>query len=137
MPGVPPVSSAQLTNSLPEAFGGALFDPELRTVLRTLEQQPGVNVLNAPEITTESGRQAQVQSEEMIGVLTNTDPTVVTKLPFGPTLDVVPECSFDEFSVRLTTTATLSRLLDKPDIVLPRMQFDQLVFTTDVWDTET
>ena len=137
LPGFPAVFSAQLTNSITEAFSGGLIDPGLKAVLQTLEKQPGVKVLAGAEVTTESGRQAQLLAEEVTGVLTNKNSKAVAKLPFGPALDVLSECLFDGFRVRLTMTATQSRLLDKPDVVLPQMLFDQLKFTTNVWDAET
>jgi general secretion pathway protein D len=40
---------------------GILTDPQFRLVIKALEQRQGVDLLQAPKITTQSGRQAQIK----------------------------------------------------------------------------
>ena len=40
--------------------------------IHALEQRQGVDVLTAPEVTTESGRQAQMQAEDVQTIVTGT-----------------------------------------------------------------
>jgi len=119
-------------------FTGILSDPQFRMAVNALENRSGVDLLTAPEITTESGRQAQFQavdlqtivtgsgvnssgSGNLSGVsgginapivspaLTSTPSTQI--LPFGPVLDVIPYVSADEFSVQMTIIPTITEFI--------------------------
>ena len=108
--------------------------------INALDNRDGVEVLNAPEITTESGRQAQVQVADLETIVTgvqiqangggsggsvspsvNGGSTVVQQvptanyttevLPFGPVLDVIPYVSADEYSVQMTLIPTVTEFV--------------------------
>lgn len=126
-PGAPAIAS----------LSGILTDPQFRLVLRALEQRDGVDVLTAPEVTTVSGRQAQIQAVDIRTIVTGTDanqtasgggnngvngttggggvgtiiqPTTQA-LPFGPVLDVIPYVSADGFTVQLTIIPTVTEFI--------------------------
>ncbi|MFM2294726.1 MAG: hypothetical protein RLZZ350_1139, partial [Verrucomicrobiota bacterium] len=81
---------------------GILTDPQFRMVINALDQRDGVDLLSAPELTTMSGRQAQVEVADVLTIVVGTDVsqtassnaigstiTYTTEtLPFGPLLDV-------------------------------------------------
>jgi general secretion pathway protein D len=76
---VPPSTTDQLlTGGLRNALGapalgtitGILTDPNFRVVLRALEQRSGFETLGAPEVTTTSGRQAQMRATVVQTVVT-------------------------------------------------------------------
>jgi type II secretory pathway component GspD/PulD (secretin) len=73
-------SSGPFSNGVPAAltiaeslktgiFTGLLKESEYRDVLKALEQRNGVEILTAPEITTENGRQAQIQAVRINAML--------------------------------------------------------------------
>jgi general secretion pathway protein D len=129
-------------------FSGILTDPQFRVVVRALEQREGVDLLNESSVTTESGRQTQIQVVDMITIVTGTSlnqstggggnalngggqgaigstinyPTEV--LPFGPTLDVVPYVSADGFTIQMTIIPTITEFLgyDDPGQFVPQAQ---------------
>lgn len=121
---------------------GILTDPQFRVAINALEQRDGVDELNAPEVTTESGRQAQIQAVDVQTIVTGTDvqantggsvtgvqggtaspivqsvPTAnytTSALPFGPTLDVIPYVSADGFSVQMVLIPTITEFLQYDD----------------------
>ncbi|TAL01026.1 MAG: hypothetical protein EPO07_08910 [Verrucomicrobia bacterium] len=127
-PGAPAIAS----------LSGILTDPQFRVVIRALEQRDGVDVLTAPEVTTVSGRQAQIQIIDIRTIVTGVDlnqtasggggntgntgntgggavgSTVnytVQPLPFGPVLDVVPYVSADGYTVQLTIIPTITEFI--------------------------
>ena len=52
---------------------GILTDPQFRWVIHALEQRDGTEILSAPEVTTLSGRQAQMKATEVKTVITEFD----------------------------------------------------------------
>jgi general secretion pathway protein D len=144
------VFGQQLNTTVPTVgtITGILTDPQFRVAINALEQRDGVDELNAPEVTTESGRQAQMQAVDIqtivTGVNVNTSsgsgvtgvanginspivqqtPTInfpTSALPFGPVLDVIPYVSADEYSVQMTLIPTLSEFIgyDNPGQFVP------------------
>ena len=131
---------------------GILTDPQFRVVIHALEQRSGVDLINAPELTTPSGRQAQIQVVDLRTIVTGTSlnqtssgggsdggtsgttsggtgvgttvdyPT--TSLPFGSTLDVIPYVSADGFTIQMTIIPTLTEFLgyDDPGAFVPQAQ---------------
>lgn len=118
------------------SFTGILTDPQFRVVLKAIEQRDGIDLLSEGEVTTLSGRQAQLQVVEMKTIVTGVDqntgqqnvtvtgggtattpnqPTFQTPqtqiLPFGPVLDVIPYVSADGFTVQLTIIPTLTEFV--------------------------
>ena len=117
---------------------GILTDPQFRVAIQALEQRDGVDLLTAPEVTTESGRQAQIQAVDLetivtqntactgstpgfSGVQSGVNSPIVNQpvliqpgtqlLPFGPVLDVIPYVSADEFSVQMTIIPTITEFI--------------------------
>ncbi|HOX03336.1 MAG TPA: hypothetical protein PKW32_13295, partial [Verrucomicrobiota bacterium] len=124
---------------------GIMTDPQFRVVIRALEERQGVDVMNAPNVTTLSGRQAQimvtVQRQILAGVsattsqpggtTTTTGGGVVQQaaavpilqpepiaIPTGPTLDVIPYVSADGYTIQMTLIPSILDFLGygNPDI---------------------
>ena len=132
-----------LRNSAP-ALGtltGILTDPQFRVVLRALEQREGADLLNEGQVTTVSGRQAQIQVIDLRFIITSIVPianaggavggvggagTVVnplsqgivpipTPIPLGPTLDVIPYVSADGYTIQMTLIPTITEFVGYDD----------------------
>lgn len=130
-------------------FSGILTDPQFRVVIRALEQREGVDLLNEGQVTTLSGRQAQIQVVDLRTIVTGVDPsqnaggggtalggtaaagvvgTVITYdtqvLPFGPVLDVIPYVSADGYTIQLTIIPTITEFTgyDDPGAFVPQAQ---------------
>ncbi|HEV8544155.1 MAG TPA: hypothetical protein VGR78_17330 [Verrucomicrobiae bacterium] len=58
-PGIPAVGT----------ISGILTQPQFRLVIRALEQRQGVDLLSAPKITTLSGRQARIDTEDTLTII--------------------------------------------------------------------
>jgi general secretion pathway protein D len=155
---IPPSSSdALLTGGLRNianapALGtltGILTDPQFRVVVRAMEQRDGVDLLNAPEVMTPSGRQAQIQVVDLQTIVTGTSlnqnagggggnvtgtgaagvvgttidyPTQI--VPFGSTLDVIPYISSDGYTIQMTIIPTITEFVgyDDPGQFIPQGQ---------------
>ncbi|MEY4387638.1 MAG: hypothetical protein RLY20_2921 [Verrucomicrobiota bacterium] len=131
---------------------GILTDPQFRVVIRALEQREGVELLSAPDVTTVSGRQAQLQVVDIrtivtdngfnqtgsggngggaVNVGTGGGGGVATSsqygtapMPFGPVLDVVPYVSADGFTVQMVIIPTITEFIgyDDPGAFIPQAQ---------------
>ncbi len=128
---------------------GILTDPQFRVVIRALEQRQGVDLVNESSVTTESGRQTEVQVVDLITIVTqpNLNQTATPGagviggataagavgttlnygtqiLPFGPTLDVIPYVSADGFTIQMTIIPTITEFLgyDDPGKFVPQAQ---------------
>jgi general secretion pathway protein D len=146
---IPPAATDQLItsglrNSAPTlaTVTGILTDPQFRFVVRALEQRGGTDLLSAPEVTTESGRQAQIKVVDIryivtalsvsqtaagggvAGVGTTTtagggigSTIVPVPEPFeiGPVLDVVPYVNADGYTIQMTILPTLKEFLGYDD----------------------
>jgi type II secretory pathway component GspD/PulD (secretin)/beta-lactamase regulating signal transducer with metallopeptidase domain len=207
-------SSGPFSNGVPAAltiaeslktgiFTGLLKESEYRDVLKALEQRNGVEILTAPEITTENGRQAQIQAVRINATLqaplpvttigggrvagpdavqsgqapasavfapTASAPGVnapivsapvfimptTQTLPFGPTVDVIPYVSADEFSVQMTLIPSVTEFIGYDDpgqfvppaalptgqtltsvLPLPHFRVRQVATNAVVWDGQT
>jgi type II secretory pathway component GspD/PulD (secretin)/tetratricopeptide (TPR) repeat protein len=112
---------------------GILTDPQFRLVIKAIQQRSGSELLAQPEVTTQSGRQAQMKATEIKSIITafsfsqntttatatggtgtvNAAPssTFVFPVPeqqeLGPTLDVIPCVLSDGFTINLTLIPTL------------------------------
>ena len=142
----PSTTDALLTGGLRNVAGapalatitGILTDPQFRMVLKALDQREGVDLLSSPEVTTLSGRQAQMQVSDIrsivVGIDQNTGtqqggatstgggtvqqanaPLLITPIPqtfpLGPVLDVIPYVSADGFTVQLTIIPTITEFV--------------------------
>ena len=124
---------------------GILTDPQFRMVLKALQQRQGAELLSQPEVTTQSGRQAQMKASDVKTIITgfsfsqNTGgtsgssgsgttvqaPTAAFVYPLpeqmelGPVLDVIPAVLADGFTVNLTVIPTLTEFVgyDNPNEV--------------------
>jgi beta-lactamase regulating signal transducer with metallopeptidase domain len=132
------VASATVSNSGPQSFTGILTDPQFRVVLRDLEQRKGFSLLSEGEVTTLSGRQAQIQVVELSTIVnaasfpvpplpgntttnsTSTNLYQTQVIPFGPVLDVIPTVAADGYTIQMTVIPTVTEFLgyDDPKKVL-------------------
>ncbi len=110
---------------------------ELKKLMEHLKKSDQIELLSEQQVTTVSGRQAQVTASE---VRTNLSTGVVTEC--GNTLDVLPAVSSDGHSVMLNLVA--SKMTDKPvlpdelkDTSLPVFGLSQLTANAMVWDGQT
>ena len=126
---------------------GILTDPQFRGTIDALQQRDGTDVLTAPEVTTESGRQAQMQAVDIQQIVTSSglgfgstgapQPAPArwspaprrpafspgtTTLSFGPTLDIIAYVSADEFSVQMTLIPSVTDFIgyDNPGQFVPQ-----------------
>jgi type II secretory pathway component GspD/PulD (secretin)/tetratricopeptide (TPR) repeat protein len=164
---------------------GILSEPQFRVAVQALEQRDGVDLLTAPEVTTESGRQAQIQAVDIqtivtgnqantgggsggfAGVQSGVNSPIVNQpiliqpqtqpIPFGPSLDVIPYVSADEFSVQMTIIPTVTEFIGYDDpgqfvvqaqqaagsppitaqLLLPHFRVRQVTTSVTVWDAQT
>lgn len=126
IPGIPAVAT----------LSGILTDPQFRVVLRALEQRDGADLLSEGQVTTMSGRQAQIQVVDYQTIVTGSSvnsstggnvaaggtgvvqaqatqsiqPTT-SVIPVGPTLDVVPYVSADGYTIQMTIIPTVVEFL--------------------------
>jgi general secretion pathway protein D len=123
---------------------GILTDPQFKVVINAMEQRNGVDLLNAPEVLTPSGRQAQIQIVDIITIVSGTSlnqnatgtgggtgttvntgggggavgTTVdypTTPVPVGTTLDVIPYISADGYTIQLTIIPTITEFVGYDD----------------------
>ncbi|EEF59678.1 M56 family metallopeptidase [Pedosphaera parvula] len=121
-----------------QCFTGMLTGPQYQAAVKQLEMASCIDMLTAPSVITQSGRQAQIQAVDLIEILTNASPSAAKmQLPFGPVLDVLPTVTPDKLGVQLTGIATVTMLLDAPSVVLPRIQFTQLSTEMTLKDGQT
>jgi len=118
-------------------FTGILTDPQFRVVLKAIEQRDGIDLLNEGQITTLSGRQAQIQVAEVKTIVTgvnqnsgqggNSTPTTgnntvlqqtatfqtpnTSPVPLGPVIDVLPTVSADGYTIQMTIIPTLTEFI--------------------------
>jgi general secretion pathway protein D len=149
--GIPPsATDGQLTSGLRSVgsplftLSGILTDPQFRMVVKALQSRSGSELLAQPEVTTTSGRQAQMKAADVKSVITafsfssqqnaqaggngqtivNPGSTIVFPLPeqmeLGPVLDVIPCVLSDGFTINLTLIPTLTEFVgyDNPNEVL-------------------
>ncbi len=117
-------------------FTGILTDPQFRVVLRAIEQRDGIDLLNEGQVTTLSGRQAQIQVNEVKTIVTGVeqnsgqggttasagDNTLLQQtatfqtpntapVPLGPVIDVLPTVSSDGYTIQMTIIPTLTEFV--------------------------
>lgn len=110
------------------AIAGILTDPEYRAVMRALQQRKDVELLNEGQVTTLSGRQAQIAVANLQFVATNINPRALQPpgipasdesntlyqtalLPLGPMLDVIPSVQKNHSMIDLILTPTFTEFL--------------------------
>jgi beta-lactamase regulating signal transducer with metallopeptidase domain len=121
-------SATNATTNTTVGVAEVLSDPQFRVVLHALEQRDGVDVGDDQNVTTLSGRQAQVQIVDMQSFVSLngkalTYPGVAssnllhaTPVASGPVLDIIPTVKSDGITVSLEATATVTEFLgyDQP-----------------------
>jgi len=154
------------TRSNAMGFNGILTAPAMAAALRTLQENPKVNLVNEGSVTTLSGRQTQIQWADLMSVVTGINPKALTPpgvatnafltntLPFGPTLDLVPSVGRDGQTIHLGVIATITEFLgyEKPTNSvtvyingkkehtippLPQFHVSQVTNTVEIWDGQT
>ena len=123
---------------------GILTDPQFRVAIKALQQRSGSELLAQPEVTTTSGRQAQMKAADVKSIVTGfgysqqvasgtataggtgggaVGSAFVYPLPeqmeLGPVLDVIPCVLSDGFTINLTLIPTLTEFVgyDNPNEV--------------------
>lgn len=95
---------SQTTNQALGTATGVLTDKQFRTLLDTLEKRNDVDEYNAPEITTESGRHAQVliNADGSVPNL-HVPPQEAAKYlkQIGPILDMIPSVESNRWTIDL------------------------------------
>jgi tetratricopeptide (TPR) repeat protein len=117
------------SHASPFTATGILTDPQFRVVMKALQQRSGTELLAQPEVTTMSGRQAQMKASDILTVLKGineralTPPGITTTndngsslyvtetMEFGPVLDVIPSVLPDGCTIALTVIPTLTEFL--------------------------
>jgi general secretion pathway protein D len=125
------VLSSGLRNTYPSSstLTGILTDPQFRVVMKALQQRSGAELIAQPEITTVSGRQAQMKAVGIQTVVTGIDKRALTppgitttngdeslpyateSMEFGPVLDVIPSVLSDGFTIALTVIPSVTEFL--------------------------
>lgn len=150
-----PIIGTEKTN-----FTGILTGPQYKSLLRAFESHD-VHIQASPQVTTLSGRQAQLQVAEirtiisgMTAVVTNGATNLLYQsqaMPFGPVLDVLPTVSSDGYTIQMTLTPTFTEFLgyedskklkltlpsDKATFPLPIIRIRQITTSASVWDGQT
>jgi hypothetical protein len=110
-----------------------LSDAQARQFLQAVEKTAGSDLMAAPNVTTLSGRQTQIQVVDVktitMGIhptalvppdastlsLTNAFAFITEQVPLGPTLDVIPRVADDLTTVELTAIAKLEEFVGYED----------------------
>ena len=111
------------------SLSGILTDPQFRVVIKALQQRSGTEVLAQPEVTTTSGRQAQMKTVDIKTVVTGINKRALTppgitntsgdesslyvteQMELGPVLDVTASVAADGYTIALTVVPTVTEFL--------------------------
>jgi general secretion pathway protein D len=122
-------SGLRNSSTSPSTFIGILTGPQYRAVIKSLQQRSGTELLAQPEVTTTSGRQAQMKTVTIQHVVTGISERALTppgitntngdesslyvteEMEFGPTLDVTASVLADGYTITLTVLPTLLEFL--------------------------
>lgn len=119
-------NSFWLTDAIVSQVNGVLSYEQFTNAIEKLEMHDGVDELTAPEVTTLSERQAQVQAVTIqdiaLGMIESRDKQGrkefdyhTQKLPFGPVVDLIPRVSADGDTIHLKVIATVTEFLGYGD----------------------
>jgi hypothetical protein len=81
----------------------SLTREQMRALFESLKDQPGVDLLSAPTVTTLDGRQAQVKAVDVIKTPDGQE------LELGPSVDIIGKATEDGEFIDLTVLAHLNR----------------------------
>ncbi len=133
-----------LRNTAPSLFTltGILTDPQFRLVVHAIENRTGADLLASPEVTTTSGRQAEMKATDVKTIVTgfsfsqnnaasgNTAGGIGTttlqvstafvfplpeQIELGPVLDVIPSVLADSYTINLVLIPTLTEFVGYED----------------------
>jgi general secretion pathway protein D len=122
-------STLRDSSASPFALTGILTDPQFRVIMKALQQRSGAELIAQPEVTTMSGRQAQMKAVDIQTVVTGIDKRALTppgitttngdeglpytteSMEFGPVLDVIPSVLSDGFTITLTVIPSVTEFL--------------------------
>jgi type II secretory pathway component GspD/PulD (secretin) len=138
---------------------GILTPTQFQTMLKALEQRKSAELLSAPEVTTLSGRQAQIKVVDVryvvTGLQTNQEPgaaplPISEPIEVGPVLDVIPTVNPDGRSICLTVIPTIREFLGYDEdgerfksgssvspYPLPKFRLRQVTTSATLWDGQT
>jgi general secretion pathway protein D len=104
--------TAGLRNTAPAVatLTGILTEPQFRAVVRALEQRQGIEVISAPEVTTVSGRHAQLRVQDIQRIVTGSELTS-TILPGLPSYNPIGVYPTTTEPVQTTDPNTAGRVL--------------------------
>ena len=136
-----------------------LTDTQFAATIKKLEQRDGVDILTSPEVTTESGRQCQIQAVDINTILiggsppgTTNGPRALTNILTGPIVDLVPRVSRGANKIDLKVIGTVTEFVgyENPATVtnqngkpmpknwaIPRFQVRQFSSTVTVTNAQT
>jgi len=125
---------------------GIMTDPQFRVAINAIEQRTGSDLLAAPKVTTESGRQAHLAAQDLVTIVTSPNQTSGTSasggltaggaaatqeigynttfLALGPSLDVIPSVSADGYSIEMALIPTYTEFIgyDNPGQFIPQSE---------------
>jgi len=114
------------SNSTPDgAF--RLTPSQTRKLIQRWQGMDGVDLLSESQVTTLSGRQAQIQTVDLKTVVSSDGAAsansangsrlqiATNQIPVGPALDIIPRAAGDGFAVQLGLIATVSEFLGYDD----------------------
>jgi beta-lactamase regulating signal transducer with metallopeptidase domain len=109
------------------SFTGLLTDPQFHAAINALEQRNGTEILSSPEVTTESGRQAQMQIGDMQKIVLPGKGTNVstTNMFVGETLDTIATVSADKKSIDMRLIPSITEFIgyDDPGRAVPVVDY--------------
>ena len=119
-------SSSAFSETNGNARSMALLTPsQERELLHILQNKKGVEEISDGQVTTLSGRQAQLQAVDFLSTKALMEhlhtnhlalpDTLPISLPIGPTLDLIPYVSADGFAIQLTVIPTFVDFLGYDD----------------------
>jgi general secretion pathway protein D len=130
---------------------GIMTDPQFRVAINAIQQRTGSDVLAAPRVTTLSGRQAHLATQDLQDIVTGVSITQTSSgtpsgglttgldalgaiasaityttqvFPIGAELDVIPTVSADGFSIQMVLVPSYLEFLqyDNPGSFVPSAQ---------------
>jgi len=123
-----------------------MTDPQFRVAINAIEQRSGSDLLAAPKVTTESGRQAHLAAQDLKMIVTTANVSITTSqstgltggtgggtpsigystslIATGPSLDVIPTVSADGYSIEMALLPTYTEFIgyDNPGQFVPQAQ---------------
>lgn len=120
-------------------WSGFLSEPQMEQVLERIRTNKSINLLSELEVTTASGRQAELQTVEAKTIVTGINPKALTppgatstnsdgsgetlflstNMLFGPVINVIPTITPDGYSVKLMVNPRMTEFLGYDSVEHP------------------